>query len=902
MKMQSTSIAHDVDPSYPPGYKVPRNSIDPVETNETCEKPSRISGTHFDPAGGSQIDQEENDDPSNLSHWLETLSEIYMNNLDNRARWDPRWLNVTRRARYEDLQAASVTILDYLDDTDTPHEHSIQKKKHLAAVLAARPETCRMRVIVVTDLSRFVMGALGQQLKIDPEFWFEHLVQSGYAASDIQLKVSNAVWMNWAEQETRFRHRALPGTGQRTEWNSPRRSKGRSWAHMRWGRLGLMHYLGKKGFHEDEIERRIGDGRWICERDVALDKNGLLLTDKRRARQKASQKREKEKREKKMAKKNKLQVPEVEEEEKPLRVKAANIYRAYSTFEGIPKNVFSWSNRDLRVLSPEGAGYWSGVDQNGKNTGMSPRWGRDRCQLTVFAVVLVLDPMRYMRDKTTKQLTPSLTFMPRPMEIESYSEEEQWRMADAAETYLDPPPPPITKAELKNQKREAKRQYWKSKGQKWGRKFSSKSKDDAELADKDAESEATVSEYSSDGELDEDYQYMLREEYSDPKPYKRDRDFARKYSLATNELVCRYLRRLTAEEVATKKEFASSVLCHIALDDLWQLLAEIRRELDHVDSDLSAGLYEQLVESIGNSTRQNITWIRCTLQELLEWATHTRNASSILAAGPDLEEEMNDVVSNIQGLQARSEQTLTLFASCMALAQSTMVIDQTSGINKLTELAFFFIPISFITSVFSMQVTELVSSPPRIWIWGVTLAAVALATYFVRSMLRSPTARSYMMQSRATIINRFSKQGPGSASQRFNTLGNRAILKYLVYMTSLILLTVIALTIFFAWAIIVILTGPAAFGVALYFIVIRWPDPAVLAPCFVSLPLSVLFVWTTQFWAAESFDWLAMQLIYYAQCVEGWYPAHWQTDAVDDADLAKEGVNTYARQALLLFT
>src|SRR5699024_5266472 len=102
------------------------------------------------------------------------------------------------------------------------------------------------------------------------------------------------VWMNWAERETRFRHRALPGVGQRTEWNSRRRTKGRTWAHLRWGRLGLMHYLGKKGFHEDEIERRLGDGRWIVERDITLDKNGLLMTERRLAKAKrASEKRNK---------------------------------------------------------------------------------------------------------------------------------------------------------------------------------------------------------------------------------------------------------------------------------------------------------------------------------------------------------------------------------------------------------------------------------------------------------------------------------------------------------------------------------------------------------------------------------------------------------------------------------
>lgn len=54
----------------------------------------------------------------------------------------------------------------------------------------------------------------------------------------------------------------------------------------------------------------------------------------------------------------------------------------------------------------------------------------------------------------------------------------------------------------------------------------------------------------------------------------------------------------------------------------------------------------------------------------------------------------------------------------MGLAQSSLVIDQTPGINKLTELVFSFVPVSFITSVFSKQVAELTSTPPRIWAWG----------------------------------------------------------------------------------------------------------------------------------------------------------------------------------------
>jgi len=308
--------------------------------------------------GGLEDDNEEGNEFSHMTHWLETLSELYMNDLDNRARWDPRWLNITRRERFEGLTSAAVTVVDYLSDDTVQRGEHLTSKKQLATTLQERPENCEVRVIMVSDLSRFVMGALGHLYSVDPEFWFEHLIDSGYGASDSGLKLKNAVWMNWAERKTRFRQRALPGVGQRTEWNLPRRTKTRCWAHLRWGLLGLLHYLGRKGFHEDEIDMRLGDGRWVMERDVLLDKHGLLMTKKRQERlNKAKQKK----------KKDKL-VPL--DATTSVRSKTTNVYRAYSTFESIPKNPKYWVNRDLRVMAPEGASYWSRVDE-GKKTSMS---------------------------------------------------------------------------------------------------------------------------------------------------------------------------------------------------------------------------------------------------------------------------------------------------------------------------------------------------------------------------------------------------------------------------------------------------------------------------------------------------------------------------------------------------
>ncbi|KAJ4145388.1 hypothetical protein LMH87_004240 [Akanthomyces muscarius] len=900
-----------------PSYSVPRNSLErPLSArlasrNETKPVPSDAAtaslgsishqntlvqdngkaSSENEKKSPKAEDSEQPEDLGNLSHWLETLSELYMNNLDNRARWDPRWLNVTHRERYGGLSSSAITVIDYISGQPDSTVTAATTKQHMASLLQDRPKSCDLRVVLITDLSRFTMGAVGQMYNIDPEFWFEHLANSGYAASDSQLKLNNAIWMNWSEEETRFRHRPLPGTGQRTEWNIPRRVKSRSWVHVKWARLGLMHYLGKKGFNEAEIEVRLSDGRWLVERDVVLDKWGRYMTTQKLAKAKVLA----EAKQKKKQKEHKGHYPPVpgpssDANLTPSKVKASNVYRPYSTFEGLPKNLNSWYNRDLRVLAPEGFSHWTGSDEAGERI-----------------VVLVFDPTRKMKNLRTQEHTPSLTFMPRAIEIESYSEEELWRSAGPEETYLDPPPPPITNKQIKAEKKEATKQNLKKKRDTLRSRFR-KTKggldhtDHEESAGQDhSDSESS---YTSDDDYDQEYEEELREEYANPKPYSRDRAFARKYSLSTQELVLRRLSTLSPADVAKDGDaLISSLLNSIVLDDFWQLLAEMRAELDHLDGDFSGALFSQLVESFGNSVRQNLSWMRCSLQELNEWAMHLHLSIKATPMDPIIAEEVEMLIKDVQALQLRAESTLTMLASSMGLSQSSLVIDQTSGINKLTELAFFFVPLSFITSVFSMQVKELTSAPPHIWTWGLALSLVFLTTYLIRIMLRSPSVRIGILHCRATIINRFSSAKSGSAERRLNTVGNRAVAKFIFFFLCVVVTAVVAVIVASLCFLLVYLgLWVGAAGTALYFIITRWPDPAVLAPCFIALPLAVAGQWVAWMWADELADWITDKTEKILLAILSKLPEKWRLDSVDDDDLSREGVNTYTRQGLLLAT
>ncbi|KFA63814.1 hypothetical protein S40285_07770 [Stachybotrys chlorohalonatus IBT 40285] len=915
-----------------PQYVVPRNSVDSsppqdpfspqLETGLKLsvpgvdEQPKRENSSTYLPSrrdadtlGGADVPRRpwdgldhEQEEFSDLAHWLETLAELYMNQLDNRARWTPRWLNITRRERFEGLASASITIVDYLRDNTSRRSDPISTKKKLADALQNRPEDCEVRVVLVNDLSRFVMGVLGQLYSVDPDFWFEHLVNSGYAASDSGLKIKNAGWLNWAERETHFHHRPLPGAGQRTAWNIPRRTRDRCWTHLHWGRLGLLHYLGRKGFYEDEMEHRLADGRWIAERDAVLDKQGHLLTKAKQAVLNQALKRQ----ERKASSKHKGVQAGTEIATTPstfARSKTSNIYRAYSTFEALPRNPRLWNNRDLRVMAPEGISYWSGKDGEGRRT-----------------VLVVFDPKRNMRNTKTAETIPSLTFMPREMEVESYSDEELWRTADVDEAYLDPPPPPFGSVDdLKKERRRAKSQRAAERRRaRMERLKENLRRMKPSLANTEqsfhegfanAKLEMEGDNYS-DGETidtasdyDEEYQAGLRANYENPRPYVRDRDFARKYELSTHDLICRYMARMTTTELLEDETTLPTLLTRVILDDMWQLLAEMRIDLDYLDNEFGGDLLRQLTEYYGNSLRQNLCWMRSTLETLNDWTKHLLSASARLVRQQELKDELESFQEDLNAVRARTEKTLDLLVASMGIAQSTRVIEQTSGINKLTELAFFFIPISFITSCFSMQILEFTEAPPMLWTWGATIASALAVTYTVRITLRSPSVRLFGNKVRATIQNRYTPASAKNASRQLNATSTWAIIKFVgvisLVMPILMLFVLAELLIFF---LALFGAGAAVTGTALYFIVTRWPEPAVLAPCFVAIALALAGTAVAWLWMQSLKDWLEMLGYRFSDLLDRILPPHWHGDVVDDDDLAKEGVMVYTRQAIELVT
>lgn len=73
-------------------------------------------------------------------------------------------------------------------------------------------------------------------------------------------------------------------------------------------------------------------------------------------------------------------------------------------------------------------------------------------------------------------------------------------------------------------------------------------------------------------------------------------------------------------------------------------------------------------------------------------------------------------------------ETVQLLMSSISVVDAEMSIHQAESAKKLTLLAFFFIPGSFVTGLFGMNVAEINGSPLPAWVSLVTLLAVLAVT------------------------------------------------------------------------------------------------------------------------------------------------------------------------------
>jgi hypothetical protein len=93
-------------------------------------------------------------------------------------------------------------------------------------------------------------------------------------------------------------------------------------------------------------------------------------------------------------------------------------------------------------------------------------------------------------------------------------------------------------------------------------------------------------------------------------------------------------------------------------------------------------------------------------------------------------------ISVVETQRAADQAKLSTEQATLSMQQAKLSMEQADRTAKLTQLAFVYIPLSFVNSVFGMNIRELSDPVPPIWVCAVTLVVVATATAAIFGSLR----------------------------------------------------------------------------------------------------------------------------------------------------------------------
>ena len=185
--------------------------------------------------------------------------------------------------------------------------------------------------------------------------------------------------------------------------------------------------------------------------------------------------------------------------------------------------------------------------------------------------------------------------------------------------------------------------------------------------------------------------------------------------------------------------------------------------LKGLDYDFRASLYRQSFEMDIESLRMTLDAIRNRS------ARQFLGTQSVLASQrwPDL---LHDYEHMLEEAKQNSDQFEAYEMKCMnrfGLMASTKAVQQSESIGRLSTLAFVFIPLSFITSFFGMNLVEFGTGSIRIWVFIVSAAVLVLTMLTawavsgrVGRFIAKLQENFYGLRIRLSVLRKFAKISP----------------------------------------------------------------------------------------------------------------------------------------------
>ena len=145
-------------------------------------------------------------------------------------------------------------------------------------------------------------------------------------------------------------------------------------------------------------------------------------------------------------------------------------------------------------------------------------------------------------------------------------------------------------------------------------------------------------------------------------------------------------------------------------------LTQLEWELENPHLQDDVGGLEVTIEKL-HSWRRRFSLFRTLTSEVLEKIVKREHFSSYTGNRlGDLQRDYEIIVCDIEKLHVRADRIMAVVTATMSIEESKKAFDQNRSLARLTWLAVTFVPLSFITSMFSMQ-SDLSSLKQSYWIF-----------------------------------------------------------------------------------------------------------------------------------------------------------------------------------------
>lgn len=110
-------------------------------------------------------------------------------------------------------------------------------------------------------------------------------------------------------------------------------------------------------------------------------------------------------------------------------------------------------------------------------------------------------------------------------------------------------------------------------------------------------------------------------------------------------------------------------------------------------------------------------------------------SKSLAATKYPVYRQLLSLLEQVESVYLEIHEISSILMSTMSIIESKKAIEEAEGITRLTELAFFFIPLAFSASIFGMQVKEFIDNRVSIYHWIITAICIVLGSYFLRLVI-----------------------------------------------------------------------------------------------------------------------------------------------------------------------